>query len=486
MSQTQASIDWRRIFFITLGLGAFFLFYFAPPFSAVTDPVGKEFALSEQGKRAIGLFLMAGIWWVFEVVPIGVTALAIGTFQALFAIRSASDAFKDFMDPSVLFILGALFIGLAFSKSGLTKRMAFKMLNVAGEDTRLILLGTFVVTAALTHFMAHTAVAAAMFPILMVILSLYGEDEKPTRFGKGLFIGMAWAAGAGSMCTMMGGARNPVAVGLFKEFTGQEITFLGFTKMAMPLGWALVLLVWVLIMVFFKPEKARIEGVREKVASMAAQMGPITKQEIFVAVVTTLVLGTLIVQQFVPALEPINRSAILLLGGLVFFVFRFFNVEDLEKRISWNIILLFSGAMSIGFCLWQTGAAEWMAVGFLALFVKAHWLVFVMAISLLVMLLTNFIMNVAAITIILPIALVVAGYLGVNPELIMFAATTMAAVPYMLLIGAAPNAISYQSGQFSTGEFFTYGIPTSILTLGVLAVFILVIWPILGMPGLLK
>ncbi|MEW6726985.1 MAG: SLC13 family permease [Bacillota bacterium] len=480
------SIDWRKTFFLLLGLALFFLFYFAPPFAPVHDPTGKEFALPKEGQRAIGLFLMAGIWWVFEVIPIGVTAITIGVFQGLWGIRKASDAFHDFMDPSVLFILGALFIGLAFSKSGLTKRVAFKMIQVAGEDTRIIMGGVFLITMVMTWMMAHTAVAAAMFPILMVILSLYGEEEKPTRFGKGLFIGMAWAAGAGSIMTMMGGARNPAAVGLFQEFTGQEISFLTFSKYMFPIGFAMVVMVWLLCVILFRPEKTRIVGVRDKVNQMAAQMGPITRNEIFVAVVTAIVLGLLVIQQFVPALEPINRSVLLLLAGLVFFIFNFFDVEDLEKRVPWNIILLFSGAMSIGFCLWKTGAAEWMAVGFLALFVNAHWLVFVLAISALVMVLTNFIMNVAAIAITLPIALVVASYLGINPQVILFAAVAMAGVPYMLLIGAAPNAIAYQSKQFTTGEFFSYGIIPSIISIGILAVMVLIIWPLMGMPGLLK
>lgn len=486
MTAPSTAIDWRRIFFIALGLGAFFLFYFMPPFAPAVDPSGKEFALTQQGQRAIGLFLMAGIWWVFEVVPIGVTAVTIGVFQGLWGIRPATDAFHDFMDPSVLFILGALFVGLAFSKSGLTQRMAFKMIQVAGEDTRVIMLGVFLITMLMTWMMAHTAVAAAMFPILMVILSLYGSDEKPTRFGKGLFIGMAWAAGAGSIMTMMGGARNPAAVGMFQEFTGQTITFIAFSKYMFPLGLAFVALVWLLCIVLFKPEKKRIEGVREKVKAMAAQMGPITRQEIFVAVVTAIVLGLLVAQQFVPALQEINRSVILLLGGLVFFLFRLFDVKDLEHKISWNIVLLFSGAMSIGFCLWKTGAAEWMAVSFLALFVHSHWLVFVLAISVLVMILTNFIMNVAAIAITLPIALVVSKYLGINPEVILFAATAMAGVPYMLLIGAAPNAIAYQSKQFTTGEFFTYGLIPSVLSVAILAFVILVVWPLMGMPAILK
>jgi di/tricarboxylate transporter len=43
--------------------------------------------------------LLAATWWVFEVVPIGVTSLTIGVLQVLFLIRPAKDAFKDFMDP---------------------------------------------------------------------------------------------------------------------------------------------------------------------------------------------------------------------------------------------------------------------------------------------------------------------------------------------------------------------------------------------------
>jgi len=482
----EMHVDRQKTFFICLGLALFFLFYFLPPLPPAVDPAGKTFALSAEGQRAIGLFLLAGIWWVFEVVPIGVTSLAIGVFQALFAIRPASEAFKDFMDPTVLFILGSLFVGLAFSKAGLTKRMAIGMLRVAGEETRWILLGTFVVTALLTHLMAHTAVAAAMFPILMVILTLYGETEQPTRFGKALFIGMAWAAGAGSMCTMMGGARNPAAVGMFKEFTGQDITFLAFSKYMAPFGWLLVLLVWVFCLVFFKPERGRIEGLREKVEQLAKELGPVSRQEIFVAVVTGLVLLVLIVQQFVPVLQPLNRSAVLLVAGLIFFLTRFFTVEDLEKRISWNILLLFSGAMSIGFALWKTGAAQWLAINWLALFQHAHWLIFVLAMAFLVLMLTNFIMNVAAISITLPIALVMAKYMHVNPELVLFACTSMAAVPYMLLIGAAPNAIAYESKQFTTGEFFTYGTVISIITIGILALVILGVWPLLGIPPVIR
>ena len=155
------------------------------------------------------------------------------------------------------------------------------------------------------------------------------------------------------------------------------------------------------------------------------------------------------------------------------------------ESVSWNIILLFGGAMSIGYCLMETGAAKWMAVQWLSMFQGAHWLVFVMVVAVLVLLLTNFIMNVAAISITLPVSLIIAGYLKISPELIVFVSLTTAGFPFLTLIGAAPNAIAYESKQFTTGNFFITGIPASIMLLLVLLLFILIIWPLMGMPVLI-
>ncbi len=104
----KSSFDPKAFLILLVGLALFLAIYFSPPWPNAIDPVGKAFVLSTEGKAAIALFLMAGIWWVFEVLPIGVTAIAIGVFQALFLIRPAKEAFRDFMDPSVMFIFGSI------------------------------------------------------------------------------------------------------------------------------------------------------------------------------------------------------------------------------------------------------------------------------------------------------------------------------------------------------------------------------------------
>ena len=483
--ETKTKFDWKRVFFLSLGLVLFFWIFYMPSWPDAVDPVGKHFPLSKEGKGAIALFLLAGTWWVFEVVPIGVTSLAIGVFQSLFAIRSAKDAFRDFMDPSVMFIFGSVVIGLAFTKSGLTKRIAYKMLHVAGERTSMILLGCFVVTAALTHLMAHTAVAATVFPILLAVYSLYGEGEKQTKFGKALFIGMAYVAGAGSIITYLGAARGAAAAGMFKEFTGRDVSFFELSKYMFIIGWSMVFIIWGYLMVFLKPEKKVIPGLRERVKSLSQDLGPWTKSEKLVIFFVVAVITVMSLKSFIPALKPIDRASIVLVSTLLFFIFKVLTVKELED-IPWNIILLFSGAMSIGFCLWKTGAAEWMAVEWLVLFQQAHWLVFLLSVATFVLILTNFIMNVAAIAISLPVSLVIAKYLGVAPEPIFFASLVTAGMPFMLLIGAAPNAIAYESKQFSTGEFFIHGIPMSIILIAFLGLALTIIWPMLGMPITLK
>jgi sodium-dependent dicarboxylate transporter 2/3/5 len=91
-------------------------------------------------------------------------------------------------------------------------------------------------------------------------------------------------------------------------------------------------------------------------------------------------------------------------------------------------------------------------------------------------------MNVAAIAISLPVALVIAPYLGVAPEVVLFSSLVVAGMPFLLLVGAAPNAIAYESRQFTSGQFFLYGIPASILLMIVLGFFVYFIWPLMGMP----
>jgi sodium-dependent dicarboxylate transporter 2/3/5 len=64
---------------------------------------------------------------------------------------------------------------------------------------------------------------------------------------------------------------------------------------------------------------------------------------------------------------------------------------------------------------------------------------------------------------------------------ILFGSLVVAGMPFLLLVGAAPNAIAYESKQFTSGEFFRAGIPASLVLMVVVALFVGFIWPMMGM-----
>jgi sodium-dependent dicarboxylate transporter 2/3/5 len=478
---TNDTFELKRFFFLILGIFLFAVVYYSPPWSDAVDPMGKHFVLSHKGKGALAVAVLGATWWVFEVVPIGITSLAIGVLQVLFFIRPARSAFTDFMDPSVMFIFASIVIGMVFTKTGLTKRLAYKMLLIVGEKTSRIYLGCFVVTAILTHIMAHTAVAATMFPLLVSIYGLYGEGDKPTRFGKGLFMGMAYVAGAGSIITLLGAARGAVAIGFFNSIAGKKVDFFELSYYMFPVGWLMVFILWAFFLLFFKPEKKTIAGLRERARFLNSQLGSVTRNEVIAVVIVSGCILTLCLRSLILQLQPLDKTAIILTSTILFFITGILDINDLEE-IPWNIILLFAGAMSIGFCLWETEAAKWLAIKWLMMFQGGNWFVFVIGIAFFVMIMTNIIMNVAAIAISLPVALVIAPYLGVAPEVILFVSLTTAGMPFLLLVGAAPNAIAYESKQFTIGEFFLYGIPASVILLLVVGFAVLFLWPPMGMP----
>ncbi len=472
----------RRPLWLALGAVLFLAIVLSPDWSPVTPPQGGQVVpLTHQGKAALGLFVLAVVWWVTEVIPIGVTSILIAVIQVVLQIREPRAAMTDFMDPSVWFIIGSLVIGRAFSRTGVTRRLAYQTILLAGEGTRSLYLVSFLLTAGLTLVMAHTAAVAAVFPVMLQIYGRYSPDYARTNFGRGLFIGMAYAAGAGSIITLLGAARGAVALGYFQDIVGRDIGFARLTWYMAPLGLVMVLVVWLLMLWLFPPERDTVAGLRDYAREKAARQGRISRKELATIALVLAGLTLLTLRSFVPALAFLQRSAVLMSITVLFFLLRILDVDDLEE-LPWNIILLFGGAMSMGFCLWHTGAARWLALTWLQLIHQAPWFWFLMGVAVLMLVMTNLVMNVAAVAIILPVVLVMGEYVGVTPEVVLFTSLAVAGMPFLFLIGAPPNAIAYESRQFTPWEFFRAGIPASIVLLLLLAVFLLWIWPVMGMP----
>jgi sodium-dependent dicarboxylate transporter 2/3/5 len=475
LAAPKSRFDGRRIFYMVAGIAVFLGLYLAPALPAVHGPQGRVISLTPEGQAALGLFGGAALWWAFEVVPLGVTGILVGLLQAVFLIRPARAALGDFLDPAVWFIVGALAMSMAFARTGLTRRLAYAILGLFGERTRLIYLGAFATVGVLTLVMAHTAAAAALFPLLMAIYPLYDETRQPTRFGKGLFIGLAFTSSAGSIMTLLGSSRAAIGVGLFARITGEDCSFARLSLYLLPLGCALVLAFWGLVLVLYPPERSRIAGLSQRLQALRAKLGPLSAAEIKTSLIAALALVALIGGSFTPGVAALDKTAVVLAAMLALFVAKVLTIDELES-LPWNIVLLLGAAMSLGVCLWQTGAAEWLAayVGGLA---QGSAVLLVVGLSVTALALTNAVVNVATLALCLPVALAFAPSGGLPPSLVLFVALASAGLPLMLLVGAAPNALAFESRQFTSGEFARAGLLATLLAAGFITFFATLVWP---------
>jgi sodium-dependent dicarboxylate transporter 2/3/5 len=328
--------------------------------------------------------------------------------------------------------------------------------------------------------MAHTAAAATVYPILLGVYALYDTAESHTRFGKALFIGMAFAAGAGSIVTFFGSARAPVAAELFYRLSGGEIELARMMRFLTPVGWLMVLLIWAVLLALFRPEKSRIAGLSEKMRILVRQLGPLTRDEKIVLFCSAAGLALMLLHPAVPFLRTLDRTAVMMGLAVSFFLFGVLTVKELEE-VPWNMLLLFGGALSLSLCLWRTGAAQWWAVKLLPWLGGLGAPMALLAIALGVLLATNVVMNVVAVSVAIPVALALAPYLGVAEEAVVFASLAAGGMPFMVVFGTAPNLIAHGSGKFGHGDFLRAGFLVSAVALVVIGLGVLLLWPYQGM-----
>src|SRR5688500_1019584 len=215
---------WRFQVFLFMGYLLYY-FYHQPP------PDG----LSLQGFRALIVFLTCLSLWVTHLLPLPVTGLFALIAPPLLGVMSPREAFSFFGSEPVFFIMGVFILATALLKSGLSTRMALHLLKSGAKSPKRLVFQVMLTSALLSFIMSEHAVAAMMFPLVIIITKRLDFIPERGSYGRTLFLAMAWGCVIGGIATMLGGARVPLAVGLLQEAGNGTITFVQWTLAMLPM-----------------------------------------------------------------------------------------------------------------------------------------------------------------------------------------------------------------------------------------------------------
>ncbi|MFC1799674.1 SLC13 family permease [Candidatus Eisenbacteria bacterium] len=422
--------------------------------------------LSQEGQAAISVFAMCFILWTTGALPLSVTSLLAIALLPLFGALDATTAFSLFGNRAVFFILGAFMLAAAMMSSGLSVRVSLLFLKRFEGSPKRLLSGIILSCAFMAMWMPAHAVAALMFPIVLEIALALNLEPRFSNYGKALFLSMAWGCVIGGVLTLLGGARNPLAIALLREQYGLTISFTKWIVAVFPISAVLLVVVHLLVFKVFAPEIDNVKPARELIERKVRDLGPMSGRETKVLFV---MITTILAWIFLG--ERVGLAPIAILGSSTLFVLGAMSWNDVEKYVNWGVILMYGGAIALAAALQMTGAAKWMVTSLLGS-VPLDPFTLIAFVAVVSMILTEAMSNAAVVALVLPIAFELGDTVpGINPLVMVFAVALPAGLAFSLPIGTPPNAIAYSARYHRLRDSLRVGV---IMNLTALTTFLLV------------
>jgi sodium-dependent dicarboxylate transporter 2/3/5 len=422
----------------------------------------------------IGVLMLAALYWATGAIPMGFTAFLVGVLMIVFNVFPPDLTAKSYAKDSVMFIIGVLALAVGIAKTGLDKRIAIVLLGTSRSLTAFLFLFCPLLAVA-ASFLSEHALVAFIAPILMVV---YVKATRATGVAKDpalavmLMLALNFAANQGGPGSPAAGGRNAMMIGILADY-GVPPSFGEWVQYGLPFVpvMALVIATYFFLVVRRKVKVKNVD-VAAIVKKESKRIGKMTRKEWMAAFILAVV-----VILWVTSSSTLGMGGPVLLGLVAMTVTHIITWKDINK-ISWDVVALYAGATAMGVGLASTGAALWIARGFVAILPESlsSGMGLAIAASALTGVLTNFMSDGATVSTVGPITVPMASVAGVHPWQIGLATAFSSSFANALVIGTPNNAIIFalakdpHTGEqlVTLGDFLKHGVVVSILALLVL------------------
>lgn len=462
----------RKFIFILVVWFIFFLLIFQPH-------QGKN----PRGYKALCIFGLATFFWATDLLPLAITGLIVLGLIPAFGILPAKIVFSYFGNEAVFFIIGVFILSSGMMKSGLAVRIAFFILNKYGNTPSRLIISIALITCLLSLLMPEHAVAAMIFPVVLEIAHCIKLKRGESQLGKALFLALCWGSVIGGVGTLLGGARNALAIALLRDYginknQSYNISFFYWIKVAFPFVILMIIVCISILLIILSREKNNYKNIELVRGYIKERFQEIRIWKSSEKIMTIIIVLTILLWIFLGHI--LGLAIISIFAATTIVIFGIVNWIDIEQYVSWGIILLYGGAIALGKTLHETQAFSYFFKDFFITLEGSPYL-FGLIISFSCLLLTEFISNSAVVAIILPFVLELSEYIGMNPIAAVFYVAIPSGLAFMLPVGTPPNAIAYSSGYYKIKDSICYGIFLNIFALIIFNLIALSYWKFIGL-----
>lgn len=392
--------------------------------------------LSNDAIITLIVFVATIVLLIWQKVHPVILGASIPTILAAFNIIKPGSAYMQFANTTVVFFLGLTVIGEAFFKTGLADYLGRKIIGLLGKSEKGLISGTGLVAGGLSAFLNDTGSTACLMPIV-------GSMAEEAKIPKSkLLMALAFFSSLGGTITLIGTTPHIIVNGMLKEQGLREFGFFEYTYIGLPL-----LVAGIFYMVFIGSKLLPDKDLKLK-ETKAVEANP--KKMILAA-------GIFIVVIIAMATEIVAAHVAGVIGAILVVAFGILSVKEAVNSFSVMTIFLVGGIFPLSMALVSTGAAAYGVELIKPALSGLSPLVLIAAISFIMLVATQFLLNSSATVLILPVAIMLCQAADVNPLAGAMAVSVCASGAFMTPFGTGPNLLVWEAGGYTMKDYAKCG-----------------------------
>ena len=436
--------------------------------------------LPAAAKMALAVAVFAIIIWVTQAVEDALSGLIIVFLLAALKATSLAGAFSGYSNTALWLIVIGFIMAAAMEKSGLSKRIALYLVNLAGGEANKIYWAIALVMLVMTFLVPSiTARTLLMLPIVLGIGQAFNAKEGQSNIVKALLFIVAMSGTAMSIGVLTAHVGNPITVGLIQAATKQTISWAEWFKVGAPPAFTLAFVSVLLIRFLWPPEVKSLGAGHSYVKEELAKLGSIKREEIYTLLVFSLTLALW-------ATDSIHKINVAIVGllSVILLIWPGIGVmtwKEAQTKVPWSIFVLYGAGLSMGGALVTSGAAKWLAGTMLQpIAALDHSLQIVLLIWIATALQVFFTGGGPKTTALTPIVIAHATAIGANPMVFALVLGMNMQHQYLLPVSNMPNAVINGTGHVKSSELMRTGACVSILAASFFSVVVYTYWKWIG------
>jgi sodium-dependent dicarboxylate transporter 2/3/5 len=446
------------------------------------------FNLEPSGIKVLSIGFFMILCWVTDRIPMPVVALFPLIFFPVLKINSLEETAKAYGNPIIYLFFGGFVLGLAIEKWNLHKRIALNIIKTTGTVGDKIVLGFILATGLLSMWLSNTATTMMMFPIAISVITVMsertGKQGNQAHFNLTIMLAIAYASNIGGIATIIGTPPNVAYVGFIQSKYGSEVDFLQWMLMCLPLSILLLFSLYFVMVKWLYPNKMPADDstsifIRQQLDSM----GRMSRAEKRVMTIFFMTAGLWIFRSLINNVQSfikLDDTVIAIAGAIAMFIVPSgMQDEDQKdhplllwsdtKHLSWGILLLFGGGISLADSLEKAGLIQLLGT-WLAGFSSGVW-VMLLLITVISIFISEIMSNVAQVIVFAPVVTSIAEAMNVNPLLFGIPMTLAASCAGMLPMGTPPNAIVFASNHIKMIDMVKIGFVMNLIAIAFITLF---------------